>query len=253
VSVEIFFDAPHAPDLAFILQGRGAAIEPGLSVIDADLPIAGLRDVDLVAIDSQRRLVVVSVARPGEAALPAQAAAQAQWFVANLPIVKRMYQLWNVDWESSQRTVCVVPHGEEEDRSKTESPEARAKKPRVEVIEARLVRTREGREAIYLSARGVVRRSGALDGADRSDVRELAPIAVAARGFAQGPPAAAARTRVDVRAARPSGAEKEQNRRHEPVLPAGEAYRRELGLTREEFREFFPGPAVEERPTRGGG
>jgi hypothetical protein len=35
--------------------------------------------------------------------------------------------------------------------------------------------------------------------------------------------------------------------------PRGDAYRRELGLTREEFAEFFVGPSVTPRPAGGGG
>ncbi len=294
---DIFVPAAFDLDARALFEGRGETIEPGLSIIDAEVPIAGAGEVDLVAIDATRRLVVIDLAPAGAGASAdeARALAHAEWFRDNLPVVRRMYQLWNVRWEAPIRVVWIsgsasasrgAPQGGGEDAGFV-----------FERLVAVSMRTRDGREAVFLAApSAAVPAEATAPSVPAAPVspraaRPAAPVAPApapAR-FAPVPPRprpsalaeievtsapAAPRARggqtsrpeagrVGHESFRGDGIRSGENDHEEEFRDAGahfdgaplrgEAYRRELGLTQEEFAEFFVGPKTAARPAQGGG
>ncbi len=287
---DIFVPAALDLDARALFEGRGETIEPGLSIIDAEVPIAGVGEVDLVAIDASRRLVVIDLAGAGEGADEERAFAHAEWFRDNLPVVRRMYQLWNVRWDAPIRVVWISggpsasrgsPAGEGEDAGFA-----------FERLLAVPMRTRDGREAVFLTTpSGAISAEVAAPSAPvpLRAARPTAPVAPArfapvaavaraapptrpsalveievtatpasprARGAQSSRPEA---SRVEHESFRGEGIRSAENDIHEEGVHVedaplrGEAYRRELGLTQVEFAEFFVGPKTAARPAQGGG
>jgi hypothetical protein len=248
---EIFIAAPDDVDVRALLCGRGEAIEAGLSIIDTDLPIAGLGAVDVVAIDARRRLVIADFAGGRESGLAGRALAHARWFRDNLPIVRRMYQLWNVRWDAPPRVVWVAaaPRRGRDGAGAAEEPAADSlAREGIERIVARRIRARDGREALLLDAESPAGESSEAPGIERAAFAPAIAPALAPS------PTPASRSAGPARpsSGTPRGAAP-------PVAPsprAGasrmESYRRELGLTEEEFAEFFRAPgAARPAPERG--
>ena len=279
---DIFVPVALDLDARALFEGRGEAIEPGLSIIDTQVPIAGLGEVDLVGIDAARRLVVIDLAGAGEAAEEDRALAHATWFRDNLPVVRRMYQLWNVRWDAPIRIVWIS--GEPIGSRESETAEGEG------FVLDRLVvtpmRTRDGREAVFLSSSmppatvahaPIARVAPAARPIRTPALREIEVTATPAspRAGRQAAEFASDATGVpDARASRPARTKADlveeeaswgeefragANDFHgegasvEGAPLRGEAYRRELGLTQDEFTEFFVGPRVAARPAQGGG
>ncbi len=226
--LDVFVPVEGDVDVRALLIARGEAIEPGLSVIDGDLPIAGLGAVDLVAIDAERRLVIVDLAGRGEAGLDGRPVAHARWFRENVAIVRRMYQLWNVRWEAPPRMIWISSDADPRAEDGGRSDEAAAGVP-IERISVHLARTREGREALFLDPKSSRRR--ASDRSEASPRYSMSETPVAARAAAWEP--------LDTT--------------DDAIIPRAEAYRREIGLTSEELAEFFADPGAAPRRGQGGG
>jgi hypothetical protein len=259
---DIFVPAALDVDVRALFEGRGEALEQGLSIIDTSVPIAGLGDVDLVGIDASRRLVVIDLAGPGADA--ARALAHGVWFRDNLPIVRRMYQLWNVRWDAPIRVVFVsggpIASG-------ALAPPAGAGDTAgfaLERILAVPMRTRDGREAIFLAAAPALPAAAAAPDARSREGAAPAPGHAASRSAGAVPagPRPPAHGEIEVtsmptppRAAFGAGDSdfQEGGASVEGAPLRGEAYRRELGLTQDEFAEFFVGPRTAARPAQGGG
>lgn len=245
--MEIFAPFAGTIDLRDLLAGRGESIETGLSIIDADVPIAGIGTVDLVGIDSARRLVVIDLAASGETD-ERRVLAHAAWFRENLPIVRRMYQLWNVRWDMPSRLVWVstLPATGASIAARPGHDSALA----VERMTAVAIRTHDGREAVLLTS-----------GASAQIAAWSQPAAAERKEEPSAPRRATptAESRREIGGAvrekeeKEEGGENAQRPSPSEVSTRGEAYRRELGLTPDEFAEFFTGPGLASRAPQGGG
>ncbi|MFN0152587.1 MAG: hypothetical protein ACKVU1_17935 [bacterium] len=256
-TIDVFFESPGAIDLRATLKGRGDAVEPALSIIDSELPIANAGTVDWIALDVRRRLVIADVEGAAPDDVVTRLAAHVQWFSENLPIVRRMYQLWNVNWEEPIRALGVV----QSDRAKSINAQghefhAYRNAVAVEIICARIVSTRDGRTAVVLSSRAELAPHATPPSAP-TRVEHPAPIPIptsehlpeeiSSLGLSVQPA-----ERVFSRNTTTGGTHDRHSQfvryaGQERVLSREETYRRELGLTQEEFAEFFEGPSA---PTR---
>ncbi len=256
-TIDVFFESPGTINLRETLKGRGDAVEPALSIIDSDLPIANAGVVDWIALDVRRRLVIADVEGEAPDDVIARLAAHVQWFSENLAVVRRMYQLWNVNWEESIRAIGVV-HSERAKSLSAHTSELHAYRDTVavEIICARVVSTRDGRTAVVLSTRSEPT-AHAAPALGATTVAKLAPIPVhtqehlptemSSLGLSVQPA-----ERVFSRNTTTGGTHDRHSQLvryagQERVLSREETYRRELGLTLEEFAEFFEGPSA---PTR---
>lgn len=250
-NVDIFFEARGVIDLREVLKGRGDAVEPALSIIDSELAIARAGVVDWIALDASRRLVIADVEGAPPDDIAARLAEHVRWFAENTAVVRRMYQLWNVDWEAPLRALGIVS-AQRAASLGARAPEFAAHRPLVAVdfIVARAVSTRDGRMALVLAplaepspasaaAPGAPRVARAPSSVSRSE--EISPAEPSAAGLAVQPA-----ERVFSRNTNTGGTHDRRSQivryaGQERVLSREETYRRELGLTQEEFAEFFEG------------
>ena len=82
-TLEVYFESQGGVDLRDALRGRGDTFEPGLLIVDTDLPIAGTGTVDWVALDAQRNLVIADIEGSAPDDVFARVRSHAEWFAAN--------------------------------------------------------------------------------------------------------------------------------------------------------------------------
>jgi len=261
-NIDVFFESRGAIDLREALRGRGDCVEPALSIIDSDLPIANAGAVDWIALDGARRLVIADVEGAAPDDVVSRLAAHVRWFAENLAVVRRMYQLWNVDWEQPIRALGVVG-AQRAAALDARAPEFDAHRETVaaEFIAARVVSTRDGRTAVVLSplgeraprsSRAPASAPAAVAGATSVAPRSPNPISsqshspreMSSLGLSVHPA-----ERVFSRNTTTGGTHDRRSQivryaGQERVLSREETYRRELGLTQEEFAEFFEGSSA---------
>lgn len=251
-NLQVYFEAHGDVDLRETLRGRGDMLEAGLSIIDTELPIPGAGIIDWVALDSQRNLVIADIEGAAPDDVFTRIVAHAQWFASNPAIVRRMYQVWNVSWDAPIRALCVFrsEHRLELDKRGFD-PKIEGGGIVIEMVVGQLVRARDGREAIVLSTLGAspaaAQRSvpvPATESQRDADSKIPSPRAREAPAIVSQP-AERVFTRNTTRGGNPGNNSRTMmHAGQERVLSREEAYRRELGLTHEEFAEFFEGPST---------
>ncbi len=94
--------------LGFLNSGA-AVLEEGLRAIDANIPCDPFGLIDLVALDSQDQLCIISVdvVQKDESLL--RGIAYFDWIVRNTPIVRRMYQGRVINFSAQPRVFLVAP------------------------------------------------------------------------------------------------------------------------------------------------
>jgi hypothetical protein len=86
-----------------------AGAQEGLQVIDESLPCPPCGEIDLLALDRDRRLAIVDFATTADDGLLVRGASQADWLARNQPIVNRMYAGRNLNFSGSPRVFLVAP------------------------------------------------------------------------------------------------------------------------------------------------
>jgi hypothetical protein len=249
-NLQVYFEARGDVDLREALRGRGDVLEAGLSIIDTELPIPNAGIIDWIALDSQRNLVIADVEGAAPDDVFTRIVAHAQWFASNSAIVRRMYQVWNVSWDAPIRALCVF---RAEHRTELEkrgfNPKIEGGGIVIEMVVGQLVRARDGREAIILSTFGASsaaaqRSLAAPEPRREADSKMPAPRERESPAIVSQP-AERVFTRNTTRGGNPGNNSRTMmHAGQERVLSREEAYRRELGLTHEEFAEFFEGPST---------
>jgi hypothetical protein len=85
------------------------ALEEGLRVIDAKIPLEVGGTVDLVAVDRHNQLVIIDVECAETDALLLRGLCHVDWFARNVPIARRMYPACGIDFASEPRVLLLAP------------------------------------------------------------------------------------------------------------------------------------------------
>jgi hypothetical protein len=95
--------------LISLLREHPAALEEGMKVIDAILPCETPGDIELVGLDSTKRLAVIDVDdRPNDSLL-LRGLAHLDWVVRNTPLLRRTYQGQVINFSLQPRLILVAP------------------------------------------------------------------------------------------------------------------------------------------------
>lgn len=91
------------------LNRTAAVLEEGLRVIDANMPCDPFGSIDLIALDRQDQLCIINVDVAQNDASFLRGIAFYDWFVRNIPIVRRMYQGRVINFSAQPRVFLVAP------------------------------------------------------------------------------------------------------------------------------------------------
>ena len=105
-------DQPHTLQkdrLVSLLNSTPGVLEDGLKAIDTNLSVDSANPVDLVAVDRFNKLCLIDVDVSGEDALLLRGICHFDWFVRNVPIVRRMYHDRVIDCSAHPRVFLAAP------------------------------------------------------------------------------------------------------------------------------------------------
>jgi hypothetical protein len=85
------------------------ALEEGLRVIDAGVHLEVGGTVDLVAVDRCNQIVIIDVEPTASDALLLRGICHLDWFARNVPITRRMYPGFGIDFTSDPRVFLLAP------------------------------------------------------------------------------------------------------------------------------------------------
>ena len=109
VSVAFPAAAPAKEEIIQLLNADSAALENGLRTIDRAFPCDPFRTIDLLAVDSLNRLVVIALETAPDDGMLLRAISQYDWIVRHLPILRKLYQGQVIDFSSPPRVFLVAP------------------------------------------------------------------------------------------------------------------------------------------------
>jgi hypothetical protein len=92
-----------------VLGQQPAVLEEGMKVIDANLPCETPGDIELLALDSANQLAVIEVDDKPNECLLFRGMAHMDWVVANIPLLRRMYQGQVINFSLQPRLFLVAP------------------------------------------------------------------------------------------------------------------------------------------------
>jgi len=110
--LELVRRAPRAPDrvrLVSLLHEQPEALKEGLKVIDADLPCETPGNVELVALDTTNRLVVIDVEDKPNDSLLLRGMAHLDWVVGNAALLRRIYREQPINYSLQPQLFLVAP------------------------------------------------------------------------------------------------------------------------------------------------
>jgi len=85
------------------------ALEEGLRVVDAKIPLEVGGTVDLVAVDRRNQIVIIDIECAERDALLLRGLCHLDWFARNVPIARRMYPACGIDFASEPRVLLLAP------------------------------------------------------------------------------------------------------------------------------------------------
>ena len=110
--LELVRRAPRASErerLVSLFHEQPEALKEGLKVIDADLPCETPGNVELVALDTTNRLVVIDVeAKPNDSLL-LRGMAHLDWVVGNTALLRRIYREQPINFSLQPQLFLVAP------------------------------------------------------------------------------------------------------------------------------------------------
>lgn len=95
--------------LVTLLKSNTRVLEEGLKAIDENVPVDSGNPVDLVAVDRFNKLCLIDVDVAGGDALLLRGICHFDWFVRNVPIVRRMYHERVIDFSAHPRLFLAAP------------------------------------------------------------------------------------------------------------------------------------------------
>ncbi len=101
--------ALHRDSLISTLNSHTAVLEEGLRAIDASVPVDIGGPVDLVAVDQADHLSIVDLDISGGDELLLRGICHFDWFVRNIPILRRMYHGRVIDYSAQPRIFLIAP------------------------------------------------------------------------------------------------------------------------------------------------
>ncbi len=101
--------APQREALISLLQKNTEVLEEGLRAIDANIPLEIGGPIDLVAVDGSNQLVIIDLEPAGTENLLLRGICHFDWFVRNIPVLRRMYHGRVIDFSAQPRLFLVAP------------------------------------------------------------------------------------------------------------------------------------------------
>lgn len=95
--------------LLSLLRDQPAAIEEGMRVLDVDLPCEAPGNIELLALDSTKQLVVIDVEDKLNDSLLLRGIAHLDWVVRNIPLLRRMYPGQVINFSLQPRLFLLAP------------------------------------------------------------------------------------------------------------------------------------------------
>ena len=95
--------------LSVTLRECQGALETNLRTIDACIPCRPDGEIDLLAVDTANRLVVIDVEIAPHDDLFLRGVAGVDWLVRHLPMLRHFYSAWAIDFSRQPRLVFVAP------------------------------------------------------------------------------------------------------------------------------------------------
>ena len=96
--------------LVSVLEDHIAVLEEGLRSVDVGIPCDPFGPIDLLAVDSANRMVVVDLDEsPGDELL-LRGICHVDWVVRNIPLLRRMYRGRVIDFSTVPRVFLVAPN-----------------------------------------------------------------------------------------------------------------------------------------------
>lgn len=102
-------EALQRDPLISLLNKNSGALEDGLRAIDANIPWETGSPIDLVAVDGSNQLVIIDLETSGNDQLLLRGICHFDWFVRNVPILRRMYHGRVIDFSSTPRLFLIAP------------------------------------------------------------------------------------------------------------------------------------------------
>ena len=91
------------------LSEQPAMLEEGMKVIDANLPCETPGDIELLALDSANQLAVIEVDDKPNDCLFFRGMAHLDWVVANITLLRRLYQGQPINFSLQPRLFLLAP------------------------------------------------------------------------------------------------------------------------------------------------
>jgi hypothetical protein len=95
--------------LRVTLRECQGALETNLRTIDACIPCRPDGEIDLLAVDTANRLVVIDVEIAPHDDLFLRGVAGVDWLVRHLPMLRHYYSAWTIDFSRQPRLMFVAP------------------------------------------------------------------------------------------------------------------------------------------------
>ena len=95
--------------LISLLNSNTSVLENGLKAIDMNIPMDSGSPIDLVALDQFNKLCLIDIDLSGSDRLLLRGICHFDWFVRNVPIVRRMYNSRAIDFSAHPRIFFIAP------------------------------------------------------------------------------------------------------------------------------------------------
>jgi hypothetical protein len=96
-------------ELVSLLNRSTAVLEEGLQAIDANIPCEIGGPISLLAVDATNQLAIIDLDTSTNDELLLRGICHFDWFVRNVPIVRRMYHGRVINFSSQPRLFLVAP------------------------------------------------------------------------------------------------------------------------------------------------
>lgn len=96
--------------LISLLNANTGVLEEGLKAIDMNVPLDDGSSIDLIAVDQFNKLNLIDIDISGGDELLVRGICHFDWFVRNIPIVRRMYHGRVIDFSAQPRIFLVAHH-----------------------------------------------------------------------------------------------------------------------------------------------
>lgn len=103
------FPDVNRDQLVSLLESHIALLEEGMRAIDVNIPCDPYGPIDLLAVDSANKLVIIDLDTSANDELLLRGICHFDWLVRNVPIARRMYRGHVIDFSANPRLFLVAP------------------------------------------------------------------------------------------------------------------------------------------------